>query len=437
MTAKRSIFLTALLLLLFTGTSWATVILKVLAINPSKEKEQEVPLKTYLPAEAKPENVMNRDELEIGFDTGKSLYYVEKKVVLKPGETFTLEVQIEDIWMIKPEELETMQQRAERAFELIQAGASSDVGQLLYDNVMSTLKIILTRQEDAADELPQDHIAAYRLNLKLMEEAEKDLKSLEDLAIKGSSGGRMFGGGKGMGIGMGAGAEQKNLFGLAAFTWKLMFAIIGFLALLSFFSFVTWNRQLKDVTKAREIDMLAPEERLHERNRLLNLATRDGKTGLLNLNHFKQLLENEIEEAKKNGSKQISIIMADVDFFKRINDSFGHLAGDDVLKGVAEVLKRNSGGKNSFACRYGGEEFLLMLPNNDGENAEKLAEKLRKEIQEKEFLLGDKKTPHFVTASLGVVTFNRKETTDEFIKRVDKALYHAKETGRNRVYRAA
>ena len=446
---KKHAVLCALFVFLVASQAFAeSVTLKVLAINPSKDKEQEVPIKTFLPAEVKPENVMNRQELEIVFDTSKSLYYVEKKVVLKPGETYTMEVNIDDIWLIDDAKLENTEKRAENSIKILEGTGSYDVAKLVYDNLVSTTKIIRSRQS-AAGQLPQEHIAAYRLNLKLMDEALKDLGSLEEFAAKnpasrstpslrgplgdgGIMGGTLRGGQGGDGTGTGG---RRTVDDSINFTWKLMLAIIGFLAVLSLLSFMVWQRQLKDLVRPKQIDMLSPEERLHERSRLLNLASRDDKTGLLNLNHFKELLDDQMEEARAKPDKIISLIMADIDFFKRVNDTYGHVAGDEVLKAVAEILQQNSD-KTMGACRYGGEEFIMMLPGLDGENAEKVAEKIRKNIEDRHFFLGPKKIRHPITTSFGVATYNHKETPEDLIKRVDTALYKAKVTGRNRVYRA-
>ena len=171
-----------------------------------------------------------------------------------------------------------------------------------------------------------------------------------------------------------------------------------------------------------------------EKRRLLSLATKDSMTGLLNIGHFKLLLGAELNSIKLRRNKELSIIMVDVDFFKKINDTFGHAAGDDVLRAVAEILKEGSRSLD-VVCRYGGEEFILMLPGASGDNTEKVADKMRKSIEERKFFLGENKTERTVTASFGVSTYKNREPSDDFIKRSDKALYEAKDTGRNKVCR--
>jgi hypothetical protein len=232
-----------------------SVILKVLAINPSKEEAQEAPLKLYLPVEAKPDNVLNRDELNIQFDTAQNLYYAEKIVELKPGESYTMMVHIEDIWTISSDELKSVRDRADKAIALLPTHLM-DVAKLLYGNITATLNTIETRQKNDS-EMPQEHIANYRNNVKLLEEAMKDLGSIEQLLIQSasSSGKKMGDGAQGN-----EGSDQNPLIS-TSMTWKLMLGIISFLAIVSIASFAIWSKQLKDLMKPKEVNMLPPEER--------------------------------------------------------------------------------------------------------------------------------------------------------------------------------
>ncbi|GJQ57532.1 MAG: diguanylate cyclase [Candidatus Scalindua sp. AMX11] len=170
-----------------------------------------------------------------------------------------------------------------------------------------------------------------------------------------------------------------------------------------------------------------------EKRRLTNLATRDNMTGLYNISHFKLLLNAEIKSVELRRNKNLSAIMFDLDFFKKINDTFGHAAGDEVLYTVANILHSISRALD-VACRYGGEEFILMLPGTNRDNAVKIADKIRKSIERHEFYLGEHSTHHKVTASFGVAEYHDgHETGEKFIIRADKGLYQAKNSGRNRV----
>ncbi len=161
------------------------------------------------------------------------------------------------------------------------------------------------------------------------------------------------------------------------------------------------------------------------------LATTDGLTELYNHRFFQEQMKNQIEECNKL-KNNFSLIMTDIDFFKKFNDKYGHQAGDAVLKQVAKTLKTNV--RNiDFVCRYGGEEMTIILKNTNKEKALDIAHKLCNSVSSKKFEL----TPDLevnVTISLGVSTYpDNGKTPAELIEYADKCLYVAKENGRNQV----
>ncbi len=161
-------------------------------------------------------------------------------------------------------------------------------------------------------------------------------------------------------------------------------------------------------------------------------AETDVLTGLANRRKFEKALDCEIKKSVDNKTS-LSLIMADIDFFKRINDTFGHLTGDSVLKAIAALFKKQLKGKD-LASRFGGEEFMLMLPETSLENAYKVAEHLRAALAGKAWKQkASGKSMGKITISLGVVQYKQGESKKSFIGRVDKALYFAKQNGRNRV----
>jgi len=132
-------------------------------------------------------------------------------------------------------------------------------------------------------------------------------------------------------------------------------------------------------------------------------------------------------------STEISLIMLDIDHFKKINDTHGHLFGDKVIRGIAEVLKANVKGKDAIA-RLGGEEFGVLLPETSLSGAQALADKIRQTVEKGRIRRQDGKGEvGGITVSLGVAELNRAEDTAAFLNRADKALYFSKENGRNRV----
>lgn len=163
------------------------------------------------------------------------------------------------------------------------------------------------------------------------------------------------------------------------------------------------------------------------------LATVDGLTELHNHRYFQEALKNQIEISKRY-EQEFSLILIDIDYFKKFNDTYGHQAGDAVLKQVAQVLKKNSR-TTDFVCRYGGEEMAIILPNTKVEEAFFNANRINKAVAEKEFHLNSTEVGN-VTISLGVATFpNDADDAPGLIEHADKGLYYAKEHGRNQVGR--
>jgi len=161
------------------------------------------------------------------------------------------------------------------------------------------------------------------------------------------------------------------------------------------------------------------------------LATTDGLTELYNHRYFQEQMILNIETAKRYDSN-FSLILIDIDFFKKFNDKFGHQSGDAVLKQVAQTLKKNVR-STDIVCRYGGEEMSVILSNTKKEEAIHTAQKLCNAVAERIFDLANNQKEH-VTISLGVSTYPQNgETSQALIEYADKGLYKAKENGRNQV----
>ncbi len=159
------------------------------------------------------------------------------------------------------------------------------------------------------------------------------------------------------------------------------------------------------------------------------LARVDALTGVFNRRHLIDALEQARRKAARSGTA-FSIVMVDIDLFKKVNDTYGHLAGDGVLKGVASALTRTLR-ETDLCARYGGEEFMLLMEQTRSEQAVICAERVRTLIQQQKF--DELADDHTVTASMGVAEFRPSETISEMIARADSALYRAKDAGRNRV----
>jgi diguanylate cyclase (GGDEF)-like protein len=160
-------------------------------------------------------------------------------------------------------------------------------------------------------------------------------------------------------------------------------------------------------------------------------ATRDKLTGLFNRHYLNARFEQEIARAKRNGGAA-AVTMFDIDHFKRFNDTFGHAAGDHVLKQLAEAMRR-AGRPSDVACRYGGEEFVLFMPDASREIAAERAEQVREHVRRLQ-LAWEGQPLGTLTVSAGVAGFPVDgEAPDTLLRAADQALYRAKELGRDRV----
>jgi len=158
---------------------------------------------------------------------------------------------------------------------------------------------------------------------------------------------------------------------------------------------------------------------------LYDAATHDEKTGLYNNKFFETILDMEIEKVKR-GQQKLSLFIIDIDFFKKINDVHGHIKADELLLRLAELLKKQAR-KSDVVARFGGEEFFILLPETNLERAKKLGTRLKKAIHSDKILKKYK-----ITVSGGVTEFKKKDSKNKLKKRVDKALYQAKKSGRDK-----
>jgi diguanylate cyclase (GGDEF)-like protein len=161
--------------------------------------------------------------------------------------------------------------------------------------------------------------------------------------------------------------------------------------------------------------------------KIRELMLTDPLTGIANRRYLDQRLEQELQRSQRYGDR-FSIIMTDLDYFKRINDKYGHNTGDAVLVQFAKVLN-DTVRSSDFVARFGGEEFVILLPDTDQQGAAELAERMRQDVAQYEF----PGVPEMVTASFGVTTVTQAQAGVEVLKKVDEALYSSKKQGRNRI----
>lgn len=166
-------------------------------------------------------------------------------------------------------------------------------------------------------------------------------------------------------------------------------------------------------------------------DKLLEEAHTDGLTKCYNKAYFNNSLELEVKKSKVTG-KPLTLIVFDLDHFKKLNDNFGHDAGDYVLKEMSHIIRTNGIRQGDILARYGGEEFCILLPNTNLKQGFEIAERLRGMIQKHEFIYDGKRLP--VTASIGTADYRQGVNTGtDLFKRADSAVYKSKEGGRNQV----
>jgi len=172
------------------------------------------------------------------------------------------------------------------------------------------------------------------------------------------------------------------------------------------------------------------KERADSQN--LDMALHDALTGLSNRRLIVETLTQNLAQAQRSG-RALTLLMIDIDFFKRVNDTFGHQSGDRALRGLADCIRGRLRAQD-MAGRWGGEEFLVVLPDTDVQGGLMLAEQLRRTVEQARFEATDGRTMQF-TISIGLHTLQAAaaESIDDMVAAADKAMYLAKQNGRNRV----
>jgi diguanylate cyclase (GGDEF)-like protein len=213
-----------------------------------------------------------------------------------------------------------------------------------------------------------------------------------------------------------------------------------FLALvfILFLFYSIYKYRVRALTKRKKILEKLVQQRTQEleevNDKLAKLATHDELTGLTNFRKFKEVFNLEWRRMCR-AKKPLSIIMIDIDFFKKYNDTYGHLMGNDCLRKISEVLKTTIRRPGDMVARYGGEEFVVVLSETRDKGAVFVAERIRSEVEKLKIIHEKSTVSRFVTVSLGVSTIipQEKFNPQELIEQADEALYKSKKTGRNRI----
>ncbi len=225
---RLSIVLCGIFFLMFFCFSviYASITLRVIAVNPSEEINQSVPIKVYLPLEVKPEDIIYKGDLEIAYDTQQGSYYMFGEYDLKPQEVLEKEVELKDVWMIEDTQIIALRKEAKETFSVFEKTIYADKAATLAKNVEKKLKEIEDMQKVSVVN-PAQHISDYRYCLTLLNSAKSDIVVAKTLLAE---------------------IEPK---GAAKLTWKIIIFIIVFLGILGIGFYVIWQRQAKLETEQK------------------------------------------------------------------------------------------------------------------------------------------------------------------------------------------
>ena len=271
--------------------SAANVILKMQVANPSKTDGQAVPLKVYLPKEVSPSDIVDLGDLKLDYDPDTGMYYVHDNVDLGPGESKVQKVEMKDVWVFTEDELSTFVNQAKEMAKQLEGTPYASEAAALLVGIDEKVQGILKRQSDTADK-PSEHIRAYRQGISLLNTIRQDVDALEKL--------RQDTGGEGLNAaargkqtaattdsdarialpGSEKGSEEGAPLGRSismTAAWRLIFAILGFLGVLSLVFFMTWHRLLKNALNAEE-KAVPLEEGVSTKDEIRGDLTSEGDT---------------------------------------------------------------------------------------------------------------------------------------------------------------
>lgn len=404
--------------------------LEIVAQNPSDAESQSVPVRYYLAEDIKVNDVLDSGGLDVGFDFEKSFYYVYKdNVLLQPGEKKIFSVVLRNKWSLDKFYLFTLKVHSDNVSLALESRhsvpeQSSGTARRKNDEIQSELDQLLLAQP--ATELTEDYVAAFRADQQRLNNVEAEIRDLEDtlvssgaletmtpeskerlceeerdkrviLAQKGAKAVKEF---KIMASTMFKGKSPNR-----STTWQLIGGIVIFLGLISgSFYYVQVKEQ-----KSAMLDIL---------------------TGAFSRGYITERFREELKIAKNTGVK-CSLLVMDIDKFKSINDTYGHATGDTIIKEFVIALRKGVRATD-LVGRFGGDEFLVVLPTSDRERAFKIADGIVKIVARHAFKSMDQLFN--VTTSIGVATYpDDSKTAEDMFLKADSALYGVKRKGGNGV----
>jgi diguanylate cyclase (GGDEF)-like protein len=400
----------------------------LIKISMFSDTESPIPLKYFLPTEVKPEYIVDKGGLDLGYDTQKGTHYVYKEnIILMPEETKEFTLTIRDVWSISLGELEVLRAHTQKLTDTLEDSEYKEPARFLGERIISSLDNIISVQ-NTKDITVESHIGNYRKNLKKLEGVRKDIARLERLVIRagGSVGvtlapsiqkvkreqGWVAKGGGGFQSSPASGLQMisKTVFrGKApniSTTWRMIYGIIGFLGSISLLVVLFYIR----------------------RRRIIEF---DALTGAFRRDSLLAKSAEVVSICQKNKS-QCAFFILDMDNFKQLNDTYGHLFGDLALKEFVLII-RSQLRSNDIIGRYGGDEFVVIASDINKQGAMKIAEKIRSTVEFRTLKIQNEEV--HLKLSIGVSMYPESGTTvAKLYVAADSALYEAKAAGGNTVH---
>ncbi|GEM_PF-4344990 len=398
--------------------------LSVIAQNPSATESQNIPIRYYLAEDVKVSDVIDPGGLDVGFDFEKSLYYVYKDdVLLQPGEKKTFEVTLRNKWYLDKFYLFTLKVHADNVSLALE---SLHFGTVRQKNEDIQLHLDQLLQAQPATQLTEEYVSEFRTDQQTLNDVEGAIRDLEDMMV--SSGAldvmtpeskeRLCEEERDKRIILAQkGAEVVKEFKIVASTmfkgkspnrsttWQLICGIVIFLGLVSGSFYYIQVKEQKS-------------------------AMLDPLTGVFSRGYITERFREELNIAKNTNTK-CSLLVLDVDKFKSINDKHGHAVGDIILREFVIAIRKGVRATD-LVGRFGGDEFLIILPTGDKERARKIAESVARIVEKS--VININQQLFNITTSIGVATYpDDSRTAEDMFQKADSALYTIKRKGGNGV----
>lgn len=400
-----------------------TIVIKIEVSNPSKEETRSIAVTYFLPKEVGADDVIDSKELEVRYDFEKSLYYLfNKGVELGPQESKIFDVVIRDKWAVSETKLLSLKTHAQSMVEAVAGIKEFSSVEQLGKEAIGKIDEILNRENISG--LDEQYIAQSRQRQAELDSIERIVARMEDaLRQAGVSPGlineeRMrqikkmlqtkkpyLGTGPDpKGVKLLAGTIFKGKAPSIATTWKIIYIIIFFLMITSSIFFFVQIKQ-------RRGEMF------------------DSLTGAFSRRYILDRFKEELKIAKIKKSK-CSLLVLDVDKFKKINDTYGHSAGDAILKEFVIIIRKMVRATDMVG-RFGGDEFTVVLPTADKDKALMIAERIRKATEENGIVIDEKnRTVVNISTSIGIAVYpDNSMTAEDLFDKADKALHSVKLKG--------